>query len=354
MMRQSSWIGLGVLLALFSGACAQDSGRSETESRTMAVVSNPQERLTAYLTTSAKYQAVPIPTGLPEDEVLKFVQDQTLPTTSAVRLTKLVRLARLYDLKPAATVFAGLLRLPEQEPRDFVRSSLAISGTVALGDAAAVQLAQRNYQTMLSRAFDDSLRTAFADAGFALGTQDAVKALEQWATTRRAALAQQMSAAQSAGQHGQVATLRQQEAELEEFVNLRLKALREAAALRAKLEKQDAKTRSVSLVQLYLGKHEDATPDLEEWAGFELARLRGGDAAARDAAVAELRSIAQKHAAPRPDVREEHDLLRAKALRAVEFLGVPLQQDERDFLETVEDTGANLLAVRDDWVYRTH
>lgn len=315
---------------------------------TAAPPSHPQ--LMGYFTASTKYSPTPVPLGLPRDEVIQFIKTHVTRTQTAARMRKLLRLAALYDANEAAPAFAAILLLSEREPVDFVRSSIAVTTIGWIGDDAQKATARDYFVRMLQRAPFENLSLEFASASFVLDDPGCTAAVRDWAQRHRASFLERADKEKQAGRDGAASTLRMQIADIEEFLNIRMKALEAEIAARKKVLALAPPARSAKVGDFYLETAPEATPRLCEWAAWYAIRA-ATQPAERDALVAEFLKAAQRFEKTSDANRDEYNLARARALRAAELFGGKLPEEQAKWLKSQEDAGTDILALRPDWKY---
>lgn len=315
---------------------------------TTAAPVNP--KLMGYLTTSAKYNATPVPLGLPRDEVIEFLRMHVTRTQTAARMRKLLRLAALYDANEAAPAFASILLLSERDPVDFVRSAIAVTALGWIGDDAQRGTARDYFCRMMPRAPYENLGLEFAQAAFVLDDPACTTALREWAQRHRSAVLERADKEKQAGRDGAASTLRVQVADIEEFLNIRMKAIEAEMAARKKALSLAPAARAGKVADIYLEAAPEATPRLAEWAAWFSLRAAKQPAEA-DLLVAEFLKAAQRYEKTTDANRDEFNLARARALRAAALLGGKLPDEQQKWLEQQEDAGIDILALRPGWKY---
>lgn len=308
----------------------------------------PEERLKDYFEASTKYAGVPVPSGLDSADVVAFVQQHVKPDETVRRMRKLARLAEVYDARDCAAAFADILKLTEQNEMDFARSAVAVGAIGWLGDDGEWTTAQGYFHGMLTRAHHDGLRDVFKQACFFLGPKETTDELKKWAEQRRAVLlARAAKAPQADAEQLELAV-----DDMDEFIRLELPRLEQSAALRSNMATvSEPASRAARLVALHLREPEQATPQLSYWAALSLIRTAGAQAANRDPIIAECLKAAQRYDKTTATRQEEFDIGRATLLRAAVFFGHELGEEDRKWLETQEDSGADVLALRPEWDY---
>jgi hypothetical protein len=345
-------VAVALLAPLHSGtgcAAAQESRPKENSSMTTTTApSHP--KLTGYLTASTKYNPTPVPLGLPRDEVIEFLRAQVTRTQTAARMRKLLRLAALYDANEAAPTFASILLLSERETVDFVRSAIALTALGWIGDDAQRVTARDYFCRMMPRAPYENLGLEFAQAAFVLDDPACTTALREWAQRHRNATLERADKEKQAGRDGAASTLRMQVADIEEFLNIRMKALEADMGARKKALSLAPAARAGKIADTYLEIAPEATPRLSEWAAWYSLRASKQQSEA-DALIAAFLKAAQRHEKTTDANRDEFNLARGKALRAAALLGGTLTDEQRKWLEQQEDLGTDILALRPSWKY---
>lgn len=315
---------------------------------TTSAPSNPT--LMAYLTTSAKYNAAPVPLDLPREEVLAFINQHAVRTQTVARMRKLLRIAALYDAAETAPAFSGMLLQGEREGTDYVRSCTALSILSWVGDDKQRDEARSYFVRMVQRAPAEGLHTEFANACFVLDHPPCTAALKEWAQRNRAALAERLAKETKAGNAGVASTLRMQLADADEFLNIRFRNLEEELAVCAKVRSLAPAAQTARLADLYLEVAPDATTRLAQWAAWTCMR-QAKQPAQRQALAAEFLKAEKRYEKAPEAQAEEYLLLRARAMRAAMLFGASLDEKQGVWLGQQEDAGTDVLTLRKQWKY---
>jgi hypothetical protein len=355
------------------------------------------EQVQAYLETETKYHACPVPTGLPEENVLAGIAQEVGPTQTPENMEKLFRLAIVYDLTAAANSFGALLAGKEESGEDLARTSWALAALAWLDrDGDGRQKATDYFGGLLERADPREHAPLLMPACDALTPGDGAGSIRTWIEKAIADLDRTIEARESTGDDA-VAEEMERDA-LQEFLAGDLAALDEAGAVRAKV---NAVTDPAELIKHLALLHVGDIAELDTWAAYRLIRVTGQQPANRDLAAREFGVLADRFdagidadaegdagsspgGAPPPpeksppppaegeeplgaDVppdgeapqpadeaeadRRELELKRARCLRAVLFFGGELDEDATAWLAEQQDHGGDVLALRPDWRY---
>ena len=360
--RRSLLLSLILATALFGPACREEEKTMAHETDTQGAA-RIDPRIEAYLKVETKYAIAPPPSGLAKATVQSALEARVTPAAGPATLKQLVALALYYDARAAAPAFAGLLTGREESPADQLRAATALA---ALGwltpDAEGRERAQTAFAGLLERARTPEPREILLPACDALSPGAALGAFQRWLGARIAELDDAIAAAKKQGKELRDEQLLRDSCQ--EFLAGPVKRLAAATAKRQELNglASDA-ARLAPLVELYLGE----ITELNEWAGYRLIQIAGQDAEARKGAAAAFLALAEKLPTPPPEAaaapaddeeedeavadRREAAMRRARCLRAAQFFGAGLGQEQTAWLAAEEDAGTDLLALRPDWKY---
>ncbi len=366
--RRSLLLSLMLAAALLGAACREKEKTMAHETDTQGAA-RIDPRIEAYLKVETKYHIAPPPTGLAKATVEAALEARVTPAAGPATLKQLAALALYYDARAAAPAFAGLLSGREESPADQQRAATAL---VALGwlaaDAEARERAQSAFAGLLERARTAEPRAVLLPACDALSPGAALAAYQRWLGARIGELDDAIAAAKKQGKELRDEQLLRDACQ--EFLAGPVKRLAAATAKRQELNGlADDAARIGPLAELYLG---DIT-ELNQWAGYRLIQLAGRDADLRKAAAAAFLALAEKLPVPPPEAaaseaddadapadededeaegdRREAALRLARCLRAAQFFGAALGEEQADWLKGEGDTGTDLLALRPDWQY---
>jgi hypothetical protein len=174
--------------------------------------------------------------------------------------------------------------------------------------------------------------------------------VREWAQRHRTSFLERADKEKQAGRDGAASTLRMQIADIEEFLNIRMKALEAEMAARKKALSLAPPARAGKIADLYLETAPEATPRLSDWAAWYTVRAAKKQADA-DALIAEFLKAAQRFEKTTDANRDEFNLARGRALRAADLLGGKLPDEQRKWLDQQEDAGTDILAARPSWKY---
>ncbi|HWR54818.1 MAG TPA: hypothetical protein VN428_27160 [Bryobacteraceae bacterium] len=317
--------------------------------------SNDQQRLEQYLAAHPRFAASPVPAPVDRNQAASFIAKEAPGQQEPPNLRKLVALAVLYDIREAAPAFGALLKQNEKDEDDIARSSLALVALAWIGDSRQWEFAQRYYRWLTDRSDPERDARYLLEACDALGVREGTAYHRQWVGARLARIEQDLKSAGQSKGGPPPAYFENRANELREYLAMAVTRIDQGNNLKARVEGIAPEGRVGGLTALYLGDPDLAgiTPELSYWAGMTLVRLAAQVANARSTAILELSKYAQKYAAAGGEgLRgKQLELLRARALRAVDFLGGQLDQASREWLAAQKDAGTDPLALRPNWNY---
>lgn len=321
------------VLGLFAAGVFALRAKPQKGKRTMVPASTrDDERLQRYYDIQAKYHPDPVPAPLDRATAIAFVNARASRDTPLDKMRKLVRLAVFYNLQETAAAFNSALTGGERQPADVTRSALAL---VALAWIAPQSRYQEYYHSLQDRANIDLHREIMLEVVEAFGPREGTGYHRQWIQGAIRSLESHLKQEQ-ADQNIPAAKLSQEKINaLTEYLNLQLARVDRTFAIRQRTEAAAPSTQIAPLVALSLATIPEATPQLSYWASMQLLRLAS---TSRDRIAAEFLSQAT--------ARLGQDLVRARALRAAEFLGQVLPESDRQWLAGQPDTGTDPLVLR--------
>jgi hypothetical protein len=316
-----------------------------------AVPPSDDQRLAAYLRADEKYHVAPVPTPIDRAVAVRFV-NAAVAKADAAAMRKLERLVVFHNLRETGRTFVQVLQGTESSPTEFERSTLAVVAVAWIGDAPMIQSAQRYFGTLQRRTSVERNRHVMLEACLALGPSEGTAGHREWVGKEISNLESALARYQQQGQAREARMTQIRIDELQEYLLVEVGRADAALALRSRLEGSTPEVRAQQLAVLYVGESSQATPEVSYWAGMTLVRVAAGGPSRRDRLADELLKLARARETPPPGQTQlEADLKRARALRAVELLGLPLDARERDWLDSQPDPGTDVLALRPGWKY---
>ena len=348
-MRPGWRTGLAVAACVLAAAAASGSGAPGGK-RMSVVAPTDEQRLAAYLRLDEKYDPAPVPAPVDRATAVRFVNDDVPRTTGPAEMRRLVRLALVHDLRETAVAFTQILRSREAQPAEIDRAALAVVALAWLGDEPRVQTAQRYLHGLWSRASASRNRQAMLGACLALGPAEGTAGHREWVGQEITAL--ETAGHQRQGQAREARAVQMQIDQLREHLVVEVTRADRTLAVRSRVDAAAPEMRSEQLAALYVGGGPDATPEASWWAALAMVRTAAGGPSRRDRLAADLLRLARANeTALSGQTPLESELRRARALRAVGFLGAPLEARDRDWLQAQPDPGTDVLAARPGWKY---
>lgn len=308
-------------------------------------------RFSAYLKADSKYEIVPIPTPVDLKAATEFVKNKLKDRLDLEKMSKLARLAILHDLRETAPDFMSVLKNKEEKAADYQRSAWALIALAWIGSPDQLKSSQTYLHELQSRADVLGNRQIMLEATEAFGPAEGTEKHRSWVQEEIGRRKSLMSQYKAQNKQNEARGVQIQIDELEEHLNVRVAAVNRSNAIRSLVLGSPIDPRISRLAALYLGT-EPATPALSQWAAFTLVRVAMQDNANAARIAAQFATVAKQH--QRPDSKEnaQFRLIRARCLRAVEFFGQTLSNEDRQWLVTQDDPGTDLLALRPNWSYR--
>ncbi len=310
-----------------------------------------QERLQGYLEADPKYDVAPIPVPVDRTLAARAITERVKPDLPPRTMEKLARLAVFYDLRETAPAFGSVLKLRESEAADYARSAQALIALAWIGDAAQWDYAQRYYRTVQERADPERDRAAMLAVCDALGPRENTDAHRQWISVRLAKVDRELAEAQQK-KTPQENWLENRRNDLREHLAFTVRDVDRDNAGRLRIAGMPPETRPQYLAPIYMRDPDlpGISPNLSYWAAMTLIRL--AISGLRAQIGAEFARIGAKYDNKQAGDRQQaFDLLRARALRAMEFFGQPPDEASKKWLAAQADLGADLLALRPNWRY---
>jgi len=315
-------------------------------------VLNESERLAGYLAANAKYNVVPPPAIENRAEAVRFVREHLTSTQSLGNLRKLSRLAVFYQLSETSGGFENLLTEKEADATGVPKAAVLLVTLAWIGNETQVANAAQEYLRQLeNRADIESQRQLILEVCQALGSPAAIAQHRQWVTTHMQAAQRQLADAEREHRDRQVSGLRNEVDELEEYLGGDVARTESEIALRQRILQLSPTEQISRLARLYLETEDYATPALAYWAGITLLRMSSRAPDLRAHIARTFVERAREHEKPVDPGDEEHELVRAKALRAAQLFGASFDTQQLNWLHTQRDTGSDLLAWRPQWQY---
>jgi|GEM_PF-2745884 len=304
-----------------------------------------QDILKQYLMTSTKYHPVPVPARVDRSEAVTFVQERAKAPISKQMLGKLSRLAIFHELTETTEQFVDFLNKRETEPDDYARTATAVTTIAWLGDDKQVANAQRYFQNTLLRSDAQESRDVMLGACDALGAREGTKNVRAWLQKEVARLDEKQQA-------NPTPETRETLARTREFLKFQVPQVDNANEQREKFRQQKSEQLQVQqLVSCYLREAKVDAPSLEYWAAIMLVHLgrRGRGFAVLSAE--EFGKVAQRSRRKDRKLQPEIDFKRARSLRAADFFGGTLEDEDQEWLAEQEDHGVDIIALRPNWQY---
>ncbi len=336
-----------LVIAALAGALLVARG-PEQEGKMFPQQPNDEQRLAAYMATDPKLAVAPVPTPIDRGVASRFIVQQIPRAGKPADLRKLAAVAIVYDLRDAVQAFGGILRRTEKEPREAAKSAQALIALAWLGESQVWDFAQRYFHDLQDRFRPDDTREDMLEVCFALGPREGTGYHRQWVTTRLARVKEEAAKAAEPD----ATKLNRRAANLQHHASLVVARTDRALAARARVESMPPEARIAPLAGVYLDEPGlvGITDDLSWWAGVTLIRLAVSGLRAQIGA--EFTRLAAKYDNKQAGEQQgEFDLLRARALRAMEFFGQQPNEAAKKWLASQKDSGADLLALRPNWQY---
>ncbi len=310
-----------------------------------------EQRLTAYLNAESKYKIAPIPTPIDLAVATRFVNNRVSDRLSPERMSKLARLAILYDLKATAPAFLGVLKSTEKSIADYHRSAWALIALAWIGSQDDLRRSQAYLHQLQSRASVWENRLIMLDATEAFGPTEGTDKHRSWVQEEIGRRKSLISQYQTQNKQNEARGVQNQIDELEEHLNVRVATVDRSNAIRSSVLGLPIEARISRLAAIYVGT-EPSTPALSSWSAFTLVRVAKQDMANSSKIASQFATLAKQHQRSESDRNAQSDLIGARSLRAVEYFGQPLNEPDRLWLKNQEDTGFDLLALRPVWIYQ--
>jgi hypothetical protein len=301
--------------------------------------------LEQYLMTSTKYHPVPVPARVDRAEAERFVQERAQMPITKQMLGKLSRLAIFHNLSGTAGTFADFLNKRETKPDDYARTAVAVTTIAWIGNEAQVADTQKYFQNTLRRADGQRDREVMFIACDALADPETIKSFREWIDKK---------VKQLEGNFEKDPTPENREAlaRAQEFRKFRIRQLDNANEARGKLQKQSREPlRAQQLVQMYLREAKIDAPTLEYWAAITLVHSGRRSPRFTGHARDEFLKAAKRCNRENVKLQPELNFRRARSLRAAEFFGAALTEEDETWLKEYGDDGADAIALRPDWEY---
>ena len=312
--------------------------------------SNDEQRLTSYFGADSKYIIVPIPAPIDQTVAIQFINNQGKERLTTDQTAKLSRLAILHDLRDTSRTFMDILKGAEQQTVDCQRSAWALIALAWIGSQEQKSLAQDYLGQLQSRANVWENRRILLDVTEAFGPAVGTGKHRAWVEKEIGRLKTVMGQYHLDNKQNEARAVQIQVDELEEHLNILVVAVERSNTIRSSVEDAAVEVRIPRLTALYVGT-EPATPALSSWAAFKISRLAAEGSPVAERIVRELITVEKQHDRPGSEQDARFTLIRARSLRAVEFIGQTLSEVDRYWLTAQEDSGTDLLALRANWIY---
>ncbi len=308
-----------------------------------------QERLQGYLEADPKHEAAPIPVPVDRALAVRAITERVKPDLPPRELQKLVRLAVFYDLRETAPAFGSILKQGESKGEDFARSAQALIALAWIGDAPQWDYALRYYRALQERADPERDHDAMLAVCDALGPREGTDAHRQWVSVRLAKVERELAEAQQK-KTPQENWLENRRNELREYLAFTVRDVDRDNAGRLRIAGMPPEARPHYLAPLYMRDPDlpGISQNLSYWSAMTLIRL--AVAGLRAPVGAEFARLAAKYGQA-GDPQPQTGMLRARALRAMEFFGQQLDEPTKKWLAGQADSGVDLLAMRPNWKY---
>lgn len=288
-----------------------------------------EKRLQAYYQTNTKYQSAPVPTPLDRSSAITFVNTHA-NAAPPDKLRKLMQLAVFYDLQETAAAFYGLLKGGENQSIDIFRSAYGLIAFAWIGDPGRQAGAREYFHALQGRADVDLHRAIMLEVVEAFGLPEGTGSHRQWIQTAIGSL-------QGRLQPG-VTVAQEKVKRLTEYLNIQLPLVDRTLLIRQRIEAMTPQQQIQPLVAYSLAIMKENTPPLSYWASMRILRLpttlREPIAAEFYAAISGLSG------------RTGEDLYRARALRAAQYFGHRLSEEDSQWLAGQPDAGTDPLVLR--------
>ena len=309
-----------------------------------------------YMSVEVKYDPAPVPPRVDRDTTIDFIRkaladDKHEPAELLENTWQLVLLAVFHDLGEAAGDFMKPLNRMEQQPHEYKRSAMLLFAVAWIGSQSEADEAWKYFEMHLTRADPYRTRPDMLRTCDAFGPTHDTRKLREWVQKELDRAKQTILKHESQGDTELAAHEQNRANELDEFLRFKVTEVDEANTIKERLLKAQPEAQTRTLVSLYLEDSTEFRMPLAFWSAMTLLRNARASGKVRDQIAGEFADRAALYDKQDPNKQTELDAMRAKCLRAADFFGHSLPQEEIDWLAEQPDEGVEELALRPKWQY---
>jgi hypothetical protein len=327
-------------------------------------------KIKGFFAADAKYDASPIPTTLPREQVLAFTRSKLAHFPSREEVNKISELVIFYNLKETEEAF---LKLFQNNMRDRGNLKIACTCIITLAWISETEQQQQlllNYKNLLQRlSFPEGSANVLRVCN-ALSSPQAVDMVKSWLQIQANTLEQQIQKPENQQNPGKLSMLKGRQKQIGNIMNDEMKELEQIIQERSRLHSIPRPEEKISpLATLYMGNNEEQ----KYWSAIKLIRITEDNEEIQKQIASQFLNLSQTYAVDELRYEElgkkyeenseaklddiEYARLygavmkRERCLYAAEFFKGTLDSTQSTWLKKQDDDGTNLLALRPDWKY---
>lgn len=371
-VRLSLWVMLLVFLVVSITCVVRKDKGDNMKSETTADFASSREIeiIRGFLIADSKYDIVPVPTGLDPKNVLNVVRKELIASGSTQKLQKLSELTIFYNLKNLSADFLTFLIENEKNKGNCDLSLICIITLVWIAEDQDLLQAQNYFQKLLQRTIFPDNRHMILQTCNALNSQQALSQVKAWLHSQTNQIDRKIEELKGQSTTTDIRRFEEKKKAIESFLKNDVGKLEAYINERIAIETvNDSSERLKKITLFYLH-------DFSEqwyWAAMKLIRQAGQSDEARQAVALGFLKLSQAYviddkryeqleAQYDEDDDAQYDdtelvelhsaiLKRTRCLRAAEFFGDDLNDENSAWLSRQEDMGTDPLALRPDWKY---